>query len=272
LLTFVPRQGRAQALPAASAPRSSGVKGTQTTAGNSGAKGTQAPSPISTPKGSRADSTINAAFSLLDSVFNRSSFLFETVGSDIPADMQPIFIRFFKAITVNQQWFNEYRNKYSGQPLPYDPRFGITADEYRRLRRLESAPPALTPIDSQTVTVQKDAGLIHFEGSNKDEHFLDYLFIDPAHHLLGYGGDTIPYIGRAISDSNSLYGQWQGFSWHLEKVDAPAVADTTLLTAHVVEVNIGIPPQGKKTFIRISYQNIQAGSPTNNMELLGYIH
>jgi hypothetical protein len=114
--------------------------------------------------------------------------------------------------------------------------------------------------------------VIQLEASNKDERFLNYLFIDPAHRIVGYGGDTIPYLGRAISDSNSRYGQWQGFSWRLEKVDAPTVADTTVLTAHVVEVNIGIPPEGKKAFIRISYQRLQAGSLLNNMELLGYIH
>lgn len=220
----------------------------------------------------QADTTICAAFALLDSLFNRPGFLYETIGPDIPADMQPILIRFNNAIAANPQWFNEYRNKYSGGYLPYDPRFGISADEYRRVRRLEDTPPALVPIDSQTVAVLKDGGVIHFECNNNDEHLLDYLYIDPVHQLLEYGGDTIPYAGPAASGRNSPYGQWQGFSWRLERVETQNVLDTTLLTVRVVEVNIGIPPDGKKTFIRITYQNLQAGTPTANMELLGYIH
>ena len=50
------------------------------------------------------------------------------------------------------------------------------------------------------------------------------------------------------------------------------VLDTPQVTARVVEVNIGIPPDAKKTFIRITYRNIQSGIATANMELTGFIH
>jgi hypothetical protein len=218
-----------------------------------------------------ASQPIQSAFHLLDSIFNRPRFLFETLEPDIPADMATIILRFNNAIATNQQWFNEYRNKYSGVPLPYDPRFGITAAEYGRILHLQSVPPPLSPVDSQQVTVLKDAGTISFVCSNNENRLLNYLFIDPTHHLLGYGGDTIPFVGPARTAANSPYGQWQGFSWHLEKTEAQSVGDTTLLTARVVEVNIGVPSEGGKTFIRITYQSIQGSTPSANMELLGYI-
>lgn len=245
LLIFLPRQGKAATTPA--------------------------PPALNPTDTLPVDPNLRAAFNLLDSLFNRPEFLYVTVGPDIPADLQPILIRLNNAIAANQQWFMEFRNKYSGQPLPYDPRFGITAEEYSRVRRLQAAPPGLVPIDSQTVTVLKDAGFIHFK-CNGDEHLLDYLYIDPTHHLLEYGGDTIPFAGVANSGRNSAYGQWQGFVWHSEHVETQTVLDSVQVTARIVEVNIGIPPDAKKTFIRITYRNIQSGIATANMELTGFIH
>jgi hypothetical protein len=265
-LTLLPRQGRPQASAVKPQAQASATR-PQPSANTRTQASTNAPATAKNP----ADSTIRAAFTLLDSVFNRPQFLYETIGPDIPADMQPILVRFNNALATNRQWFNEYRNKYSRGPLPYDPRFGISAEEYFRVQHLEAVPPALVPIDSQTVSVLKEAGVIHLKCSSADEHFLDYLYIDPAHNLLEYGGDTIPYAGPATAGPKSAYGQWRGYSWHLERTDAQSLGQTTLLTVRVVEVNIGIPPDGKKTFIRISYQNIQAGTPTANMELLGYI-
>ena len=232
---------------------------------------------------SAPDTSIQTAFVLLDSLFRRPEFLYETVGPDIPADMQPILIRFNNALAANREWFMEYRSKFSNQPLPYDEHFGITAEEYRRIRRLEAAPPALVPVDSQTVSVLKDGGFIHFQSSG-EAHLLDYLYIDPTHRLLEYGGDTIPFAGPATAGRYSPYGQWQGFAWRLERVqqlpaaptdplDPQKTPDPGQITARIVEVNIGIPADGsRKTFIRIQYQNLQAGIATANMELLGFIH
>ncbi len=257
LLSFLPRQGAAA--PSRSRPAPSG---------NPTALIPLAPKATDTLP---PDTTRDSAFTLLDSIFNRPEFLYETVGPDIPADIQPLLIRLNNAIAANQQWFMEFRNKYSDQPLPYDPRFGITAAEYSRVRHLQAVPPRLVPIDSQTVSILKDGGFIHFK-CNGDEHLLDYLYIDPSHQLLEYGGDTIPFAGAASSGRNSPYGQWQGFVWHLEHVDTQTVLDSVQVTARIVEVNIGIPPDAKKTFIRITYRNIQSGIATANMELTGFIN
>ena len=236
-------------------------------------------------KGRTQAPSTDSAFTFLDSLFHRPEFLYETIGPAIPADMQPILIKFNNAIAANQSWFREYRNTYPNQTLPYDPHFGITADEYRRVLRLQAVPPPLVPIDSQSIIVLKDGGFIHFKSTGED-HLLDYLYIDPAHRVLEYGGDTIPFAGPATAGKNSRFGQWHGFTWHLERVQSLALPedpllptdpqkapDPALISARIVEVTFGIPTDGsRKTFIRISYQNLQAGVATANMELLGYIH
>lgn len=221
---------------------------------------------------SSPENSQKAAFSFIDSVFHRPSFTYETLQPEIPKDMQTILIRFNNAIVANRQWFIDYRNKYSnsGQPLPYNERFGITADEYKRIQNMESTPPALVAIDSQTVTVQKDAGLIHFHSSS-DSHLLDYLLIDPSQHTLLYGGDTIPFIGRMSTGPSSPYGQWQGYTWRMEKADAKNTLDSNKLTARVIEINLGLTNADQKVFLRIKYQDLKAGITTANMELLAYL-
>lgn len=224
------------------------------------------------PGQSPAETDRQAAFSFIDSIFHRPSFTYETLQPEIPKDMQTILIRFNNAIVANRQWFIDYRNKYShsGQSLPYSERFGITADEYRRIQNLESIPPALVAIDSQTVTVKKDAGLIHFHSSS-DSHLLDYLLIDPTQKLLLYGGDTIPFAGRLATGPSSPYGQWQGYTWRMEKADAKSTLDSNKLTARVIEIDLGLTREGQKVFLRIKYQDLKTGITTANMELLAYL-
>ena len=241
--------------------------------------------PASQPPNSQppADSS---AFALLDSLFHRPEVLYVTVGPDIPADMQPILARLNNAIAANQAWFQDYRNRYPNQPLPYDEHFGITAEQYYQVLHLQNTPPALVPIDSQTVAVIKEGSVIHLRCSGGgEEHLLNYLYIDTAHRVLEYGGDTIPFAGSASADRNSPYGGWKGYAWRLERVqslaqpvdplqpaDPQKAPDPGLISARIVEVNIGIPTDGSgKTFIRIQYQNIQAGVATGNVELIGYI-
>ena len=166
----------------------------------------------------------------------------------------------------------DYRNKYaaSGEPLPYNERFGITRDEYYKVQHLESQPPQLVVVDSQTVAVVTDHGLIQFksEGSTR---LLDYLLIDIQHQLLMYGGDTLPFKGAVTTTPTHPFGQWQGYAWRLEITDITATLESNKPTARVVEVDLGLPAQPGKTYIHIEYQEMKAGVTTANMQLIGYI-
>ncbi len=137
-----------------------------------------------------------AAFGFFDSVFARPTCQFIKLEPGLPVGMDTIILRFNNAVAANRQWFNAYKDKYaaSGQQLPYDPHFGITYKEYRRILQLASAPIRLAPSDTQTVTVLREAGLVHFRSAGEN-HLLDYLLVDPVHRLLMYGGDTIPFAG-----------------------------------------------------------------------------
>jgi hypothetical protein len=217
--------------------------------------------------------TMTPAFRFTDSVFNRDSFLFQTVEPDIPADMASIILRFNNALASNQQWFLDYKNKNGGggKTLPYDEKFGITREEYRRLQHLEAAPPQLVPVDSQEVQVTRATGYIRFKGAAGNAQLLDYLAINLTGRQLIYGGDTIPFVGPAISGPTDPYGQWQGYAWRLERTDATTATDSAHLSARVVEVDLGLPKKGDHFFLRIKYEDVNFGVTGANMELLGFI-
>jgi hypothetical protein len=218
------------------------------------------------------DAALAAAFRFTDSVFNRDTFLFQTVEPDIPADMASIILRFNNTIASNQQWFLDYKSKNGGgKALPYDERFGITPEEYRRLQHLESFPPQLVPVDSQRVEVIRANGYIRFKCDSGNGKLLGYLEINLTGRQLIYGGDTIPFLGPAISGPADPYGGWRGYAWRLERTDATAATDSAHLSARVVEVDLGLPIKGDHLFFRIKYEDVNFGVTGANMELLGFI-
>ncbi|GGB04169.1 hypothetical protein [Puia dinghuensis] len=220
-----------------------------------------------------ADTARQAAVQFADSIFHRSSFSYERVEPEIPEDIQNILVRFNNAIVANKQWFYEYKNAYAGQTLPYNQRFGISADEYKKLQNLEKTPPQLVPVDTQKVTVIREGGYIRFK-TDGDSHLLDYFQIDLQQLFVVYGGDTIPFAGRTATTASSPYGEWQGFTWRLQKADAASTIATSRVTARVVEINLGLPAQQPtgRVFLRIKYQDMRDGETAANLELVGYIH
>ncbi len=245
-----------------------------------------------------------AAFAFFDAVFARPSYLFIKLEPGLPAGMDTLLLRFNTAVAANRVWFNAYKDKYaaSGQQLPYDAHFGITYKEYRRILELAHAPIRLAPADSQTVTVLREDGLVHFRTAGEN-HLLDYLLVDPGHQQLMYGGDTIPFAGLSdpgLANRIGLTGTgdtthstigakpatgnednigatpapigWQGYSWRLEKTDIATGIDGIRVAARVVQVDLGLPQGQPNPLIRIHYEQLKADSTISNFDLIGYIH
>jgi hypothetical protein len=232
-----------------------------------------------------------AAFGFFDSVFARPSFLFTKLEASLPIGMDTLLLRFNTAVAANREWFNAYKDKYatSGQQLPYDPHFGITYKEYLRILDLAHAPIHLAPADTQLVTVLREGGLVHFK-SGGENHFLDYLLVDPGHQQLLYGGDTIPFAGLSDpglanrigltapgdTSTGSATGAppslWQGYSWRLEKTDIASGIDGISVAARVVQIDLGQTTGQTSPVIRIHYEQLKADSTVSNFDLVGYIH
>jgi hypothetical protein len=239
-----------------------------------------------------ADSAIHFA----DSIFRQPTLEYQLVQPDIPTDIQSILVRFNNALVNNKEWFQQYRTAYAGKPLPYNQRFGITPDEYKQLQNIEQAPSQLVPVDTQQIKVIREAGYIRFT-TDGDIHLLDYLQIDLKKNFVVFGGDTIPLVGHTVTAATSPYGEWEGYTWRLQKADAASTLATSRVTARIVEINMGLtPPRGqqqhpladssqpvqgqpqqtppqtnRKTFLRLKYQDMRDGETKANLELVGYL-
>lgn len=219
------------------------------------------------------DSTLEQAFHFTDSIFNRPDFTYDIAEPDISKDMQSILMRFNNAVSADKEWFIDYRNKYAagGQPLPYNERFGITRDEYLRVQQLEKLAPRMVTVSQQMVTVSRQNNDLHFKGDG-ESRILGYLEIDLQRQKVIFAGDTLPFAGTMNATLLSPFHLAQGYTWRLEKADLKSTLQTNKVTARVVEVDLGLPLDAGKIFLRIKYQDMQAGVIQADMDLTGFVH
>ncbi len=213
------------------------------------------------------------AFKFIDSIFHDSACQFEIAEFDFPADIRDILLRFNNSLAANQDWFKQYAAHVpAGQSLPYDERFGITREEYGRIRNMDKVHPALKVVDTQKITILRENGKISFKGEG-DGRILDYLEFYIDKNELVFAGDTIPFVpGINTSAAATAYGLSDGYTWRSEKTDAGKTLQAGQLTARVVEIDLGIHGPGNKPLLRIQYQDMENGVNRANLDLAGYIH
>jgi hypothetical protein len=211
------------------------------------------------------------AFRLVDSIFHDSVCHFEITEFDFPADVRDILLRFNNSVAANKEWFEQYvGHAPAGQPLPYNEKFGITPEEYGKIRNMDKVHPALKVVDTQKVVILRQEGKISFKGEG-DGRVLDYLEFYPDKKEVVFAGDTIPFARMVSMTAVSAYGLTDGYTWRLERTDVNKTLQARLLTAHVVEIDLGIRHPDNKPLLRIQYQDMENGVNRANLDLSGYV-
>jgi len=135
---------------------------------------------------SQRDATAEqAAFSFVDSIFLSSTVTFE-INELRPSDsLLAIMIKFNNAIAANKEWASEYMNKYyvPGEGMPYDEKFGITKEEYDKIKNADGTSYKLNKVKSERLVVTKANSCISFEG-NDSFRVLNYLSF--CGHTMGF--------------------------------------------------------------------------------------
>ena len=219
------------------------------------------------------DSTSLAAFHFTDSLFDRAEFTYDIAEPDISKDIQSILARFSSAVSADKEWFIDYRNKYAagGQTLPYNERFGITPGEYMRIQQLEKVPPRMITISQQHVAITRESNVIHFKGDG-EAIILNYLEIDLQQQKIIFAGDTLLFGGAMNAALRVPFHLTKGYIWRPEKADLKTTLQTDKITARVVELDLGLPAETGRTFLRIKYQDMQSGMTKADMDLTGFVH
>ena len=78
-------------------------------------------------------------FAFLDSLLKKDNYTAEFLDFEYPKEIQEITMRFQKSVAERKEWFQEYysKNYKEGEGMPYNENFGITKEEYQKIKDLE---------------------------------------------------------------------------------------------------------------------------------------
>jgi hypothetical protein len=217
---------------------------------------------------------VREAFRFVDSTFTSPAFTFE-VNELLPSDsLQVIMIKLNNAIAANKDWAAEYMNKNyrPGEGVPYNEKFGITRDEYDKIKSADESSYTLHKVNSQNVTVIKTTSTIGFRGTDS-LRIIDYLKFSQDYYAVIFGEDTIPFSAEINATSSTPFGQWHGYSWHYEKSNQQSNADIDIhqLSAKIIDIDMGKTIRDNRTFLRIKYQQVERGEKKAYMDLMGFV-
>lgn len=107
-----------------------------------------------------------------------------------------------------------------GEPIAYDPRFGLTKEEFDEYLRLANE-LKLVKVASVTLKVQRANGEVHVDGGELLPALKEIRFKpDEKQVRTPFGDCTKPMEVRA-SDGQTATGRWNGVEWKLEKLLPP---------------------------------------------------
>lgn len=222
--------------------------------------------------GQTKDNDSSFGFVLMDSVFIKGEFLYEVNQLQFPADIQNITLKFKKATEENREWFQEYYNKYykPGEGLPYNEKFGVTEEEYNKIKNLQKVPPKLLPISLQKISVKRKDGKLNFEGEGEFKIF-DLIEIDLVSKTVKFDEEIIPYSSVINASSTTPFGSWHGYSWSVENTNQQDNIKFDELTYKTVKFNIGKTLTDNKTLLILTYKEIEKGKVNASLDMYGYI-
>jgi hypothetical protein len=216
-----------------------------------------------------------AAFGFVDSVFRPAAFVFEINELRPPDSVLAIMVKFNNAIAANKEWAAEYMNKYyvAGQGAPYNEKFGITKEEYDKIKNADGSSYKLNKVKSEKLAIERVNACISFEG-NDSFRVLNYLFFCGSSKTVIFGKDTISFAGELTAPSSTPFGKWHGYRWHYEKSNQSSEADIKIheLSSKIIEVDIGRTIPGNRIFLRIEYQQVESGEKKAYMDLMGFVN
>jgi|SRR5688572_15357883 len=213
-------------------------------------------------------------FLFVDSLLTKNTYVVEFLDFEFPKDVQDILLRVQKSMAEKKEWSEEYfsKNYKPGEGLPYHENFGVTKEEYQKIKDLDKSPPTLVIKRTSTITVKRSADLISFEALEGDK-FMEALTIDLKNELLFFITDTIPFYKEITVSSLKAYGNVQGYTWKEEVSNFEEKDELKMdsLISKNIEINIGFVQIINKILLTIKYKEINKGEIKANFEIACYL-
>jgi hypothetical protein len=184
---------------------------------------------------------------------------------------EEIYRKFQVGMQANQEWFMEEARKVKpGEHMPYDPRFGITQDEYDII--LNSAKNIkLLSTGTQTVKIIDEGDRISFISAGKLE-ILNNIKINLKENIILFGDEELKYKGISDikGDDNAFGSKWKAHTWELnDPSDAELEKLSSLqnITGKRYNFQIGLLETLKKRFIKIKGIVLENGAKKMDFEI-----
>ena len=226
--------------------------------------------------GQQSRLNVNKPFSFIDSLFTKSKYQVEFLDFVFANDVQEILLRFKKSLAQNKEWAEQYvsKNYKPGEGLPYHENFGITKEEYQKIKDIEKSPPSLVVKGQATIETIRSPDFLSFKAIDRNAKFFESLNIDLKNELLVFLNDTIPFSQKIDAPSSTPFGEWHGYSWKKEISNLKDEDDLKIdsLVNKIVEVSFGRVQTSSKILLILKYKEVNKGEIRANFDMSCYLN
>ena len=119
--------------------------------------------------------TYSKPFAFADSILKKDNYTVELLDFEYPKDIQEILLKFQKNMIEKKQWYEQYFSKYykAGEGLPYDENFGITKDEYQKIKDMQKTPPSVVVKSKSEIKTNRNSDIISFKAIDQNASFFE---------------------------------------------------------------------------------------------------
>lgn len=183
----------------------------------------------------------------------RPRFNVEVLELWTPPRLTLLTQRLQQAVQADPTWWQEHvRRAVPGEPLPYDPKLGLSEPEYRELLSLNDS---IQMKPGRTVEVVLEPTPVGWRfGAGNSLTGLRNIVIDTTSNMVHSPfGDLSAADPITPSAEQTATGPWGGPRWSLEAVD------TTSLTGTIAQFAIGKHEQTGRTIIYYDAKRLEKG-------------
>jgi len=211
------------------------------------------------------------ATAFADSAFSKNTFKAEIIDFVFDKEIEAVMLKMQQSIANQKEWFSKFysENYKEGEGLPYHENFGMTKEEYQKIKSMDKTATKVVVRDSALVAVTRGKSAITFNSNHRLLKFFEFLSYDQKHNQWLLRNDTIPFKQAIATFANTPFGQWNGYSWAIERSNQNENDAINLekLTAKIVNIQIGTIASTGKLLFRFQYREVDNGNALSNADL-----
>lgn len=140
-----------------------------------------------------------------------------------PAELDKYLAMVEKAAQKDPEWFAEHSKKAApGVPLPYDPKLGLTEEQYKTYLELWSK-REFKPVDPVVVQLKQESDgrwTINAAMPGQGSTPISTLKYDPEDDVFVSPNGTLVRLEDVEADKDSILGKWSGHEWRFQEENA----------------------------------------------------